>query len=125
MWTKTVDAAAMKALMNYRWPGNVRELENCILRELLLTETDQIYFGGKSPSGERRASKVDRRYHSSLTGQMRDVKKAVVAEFECAFLLRLLEDTRGNVSEAARRAGKERRAFGKLLAKYGIGRQSR
>ena len=112
-------------IQRHSWPGNVRELENCILRELLLTETDQIYFGGKSPSGERRASKVDRRYHSSLTGQMRDVKKAVVAEFECAFLLRLLEDTRGNVSEAARRAGKERRAFGKLLAKYGIGRQSR
>lgn len=111
-------------IQRHCWPGNVRELENCILRELLLTETDQIHFGGNSPLRERRASKADRRLHCPLTGRMREAKKAVIAEFERMFLIRLLEATGGNVSEAARRAGKERRAFGKLLARYGIDRSS-
>jgi DNA-binding NtrC family response regulator len=34
----------------------------------------------------------------------------------------LLAETRGNVSLAARRSGKERRSLGKLLKKYGIDR---
>ncbi|MER2514841.1 MAG: sigma-54-dependent Fis family transcriptional regulator, partial [Candidatus Accumulibacter phosphatis] len=35
-------------------------------------------------------------------------------------LLRLMSESAGNVSSAARLAGKERRALGKLLKKHGI-----
>ena len=45
-----------------------------------------------------------------------------MADFEIQYLRQLLVGTGGNVSEAARRAGKERRVFGRLLKKHGIDR---
>jgi DNA-binding NtrC family response regulator len=48
----------------------------------------------------------------------------VVAEFEREFAKRALEESGGNVSAAARLAGKERRAFGRLLRKHGIDRSA-
>ena len=41
-------------------------------------------------------------------------------EFERAYLTQLLRRTSGNVTRAAQLAGKERRALGKLLKRYGI-----
>ena len=45
-----------------------------------------------------------------------------LAEFECRFVRRALSESAGNVSLAARRSGKERRSFGRLLKKHGIDR---
>jgi DNA-binding NtrC family response regulator len=49
-----------------------------------------------------------------------DAKTRLLDRFERTYLSRTLAQSGGNVSEAARRAGKERRAFGKLLKKYSI-----
>jgi DNA-binding NtrC family response regulator len=51
---------------------------------------------------------------------LKDYKTRVIAELEKRYLMAVFSETGGNVSLAARRAGKERRAFGKLLKKYGI-----
>ena len=48
--------------------------------------------------------------------------REVIARFERDYLEQAIASTRGNVSLAAQHAGKERRAFGKLLKKYGIDR---
>jgi transcriptional regulator of acetoin/glycerol metabolism len=47
-------------------------------------------------------------------------KALAIAQFEREFLSRALAETGGNVSLAARRCGKERRSFGRLLKKHGI-----
>ena len=47
-------------------------------------------------------------------------KADAVRRFECDYLQRVLHEAGGNVSQAARLAGKERRAFGKLLKKHGL-----
>ena len=44
----------------------------------------------------------------------------VLEQFEQHYLSQLMARTHGNVSQAARLAGKERRAFGKLLKKHGL-----
>jgi DNA-binding NtrC family response regulator len=49
-------------------------------------------------------------------------KARAIEEFERSYLSRALAQSGGNVSAAARTAGKERRAFGRLLKKYGIDR---
>lgn len=53
---------------------------------------------------------------------MKLAKAEVIARFERDYLEQAIALTRGNVSLAAQHAGKERRAFGKLLKKYGIDR---
>ncbi len=50
-------------------------------------------------------------------------KAKVVENFEKRFLIELLKKSGGNVTLAARISGKERRAFGKLLKKYGVDRE--
>jgi DNA-binding NtrC family response regulator len=111
---KRLRPATLDWLKRRDWPGNVRELENWIHRELLLAEDDEI-GGGREHETEpacaaRRAGGVD----------LRTAKAQALAEFEAAYLSSALAQSRGNVTHAARLAGKERRTFGKLLKKYGI-----
>ena len=47
-------------------------------------------------------------------------KEIAIREFSERYLQTLMMEAQGNVSEAARHAGKERRALGRLLKKYGI-----
>jgi DNA-binding NtrC family response regulator len=49
-----------------------------------------------------------------------EAKQVALKDFSELYLQQLMSHTRGNVSEAARSAGQERRAFGRLLKRYGI-----
>ena len=52
--------------------------------------------------------------------QYSHAKENAMKAFSEHYLDQLMQQTRGNVSEAARHAGKERRALGRLLKKYGV-----
>ncbi|MGB9146823.1 MAG: helix-turn-helix domain-containing protein, partial [Acidobacteriaceae bacterium] len=47
-------------------------------------------------------------------------KRRAIESFEKAYVQALLEAYRGNMTRAAREAGKDRRAFGRLAKKYGL-----
>jgi DNA-binding NtrC family response regulator len=94
----------------YDWPGNVRELENTIMRECLLTDADVLVF----PHVLSAASTDD----TALS--YADAKAIAVAEFDRRFIRASLARTSGNVTRAAMDAHKDRRAFGRLVKKYGI-----
>jgi len=117
---KTIHPDALAWLRQHHWPGNVRELENWIHRELLLAEGEEIRCS------ENRGAACDamRAYgHVELTPtDFRTAKTRALAEFESAYAARVLSEARGNVTMAARIAGKDRRAFGRLLKKHGIDR---
>ncbi|GAB1260348.1 sigma-54 interaction domain-containing protein [Aurantivibrio plasticivorans] len=49
-----------------------------------------------------------------------EAKKAVIDNFEVSYIRQLLKYTHGNVSRAAKLAGKERRVFGRLMKKHHI-----
>lgn len=117
-------AETLKWMHRYEWPGNVRELENLILREFLLAETATISIGADHRgTSERRREIYDRRYHHLYDCGFQEAKAMVVNEFERSYLTHVLEASEGNVTEAARRAGKERRTFSRLMDKHGIGKQ--
>jgi DNA-binding NtrC family response regulator len=105
------------------WPGNVRELENRVHRMFVLTTGPVICLPDEvavpPPSAEQGGHPFDRHLGQRLT----QAKSRLLAEFEGAYLRRLMSAAAGNVSVAARRAGKERRALGRLLKKHGIDRQ--
>jgi two-component system response regulator GlrR len=51
-----------------------------------------------------------------------EAKRLVVGQFERSYLTNLLTVHRGNLTRAARQAGKERRAFQRLIQKHNLRR---
>jgi DNA-binding NtrC family response regulator len=50
----------------------------------------------------------------------REAKVHAIEQFERTYLSTLLSTHQGNISQAAKHAGKERRAFTRLLEKYAL-----
>ncbi len=106
---------------HYSWPGNVREMENVIHREFLLAEG--LLIRVEPPPGETRsATPVADPDTFDIEDGFNRAKARAVECFEREYLSRLLAECGGNVTAAALRSGKERRALGKLLKKHGIDR---
>jgi two-component system response regulator GlrR len=57
---------------------------------------------------------------NSQAKSFRSAKQDAIEIFERAYIQELIARHQGNVTQAAREAGKERRAFGRLLKKYGF-----
>jgi two-component system, NtrC family, response regulator GlrR len=114
---KRLHALTLGWMNAYHWPGNVRELENFLHRSHVMSNGPSICVPsvkGDSISvvgGERTAGGL---------GTFQQEKARVVARFEQDYLQRAMDSTGGNISAAARQAGKERRAFTRLLEKHGI-----
>lgn len=109
---------ALEWMRRYEWPGNVRELENWVHRRFLMSAGTAITRDNAlTPYPD---SAVD----NSPAQSFQHAKADAVQRFERDYLLRVLRETDGNVTRAAQVAGKERRAFGKLLKKHGIERTS-
>ncbi len=105
-------------LRRYDWPGNVRELENWVHRRFLMSAGATI-----THDDAPRPEPADAAAHKPVLCFQR-AKAEAVQRFERDYLLRVLRETEGNVTRAALLAGKERRAFGKLLKKHGIERSA-
>jgi len=117
---KTLHPETLAWFDQYCWPGNIRELENLISREYLLENSAVIRF--ESPAnenGERRIG-IDRRHINLTSMDFNEAKNEEMEKFVKSYLIEILIKMHGNVTKAAKLAGKERRAFGKLLKKYGI-----
>jgi two-component system response regulator GlrR len=102
--------AALARLQAHPWPGNVRELENVLERAVLLTDglevgPEQLMLDGSTAEQGARIT-------------FRQQKADVIRRFERDYLSALLARHRGNISHAAREAGKNRRALFELLRKH-------
>ncbi|MCW7541911.1 sigma 54-interacting transcriptional regulator [Aquabacterium sp. A7-Y] len=114
---RRLDAESIAALQSPQpWPGNVRELEHRVHRCFLLSQGPFVNLGlaSRPPSGEP----VPRQSWFGLP--FAQAKAQVIADFERYYLSELLAQANGNLSLAARLAGKERSRFGKLVKKYGL-----
>jgi transcriptional regulator with PAS, ATPase and Fis domain len=97
-------------LEEYEWPGNVRELENVITRSALMTDGDELVMGAEEPACAT----------GCAAASYAAAKAAAMAEIDRRFLRDLLTRVSGNITRAAAEAGKDRRAFGRLVKKYGL-----
>ncbi len=111
--SKNLHPKAHAFIEQYGWPGNIRELENVIHREFLMSEGSEIHLGNLHQEG-------DAEHADTCDTSFKNAKAHAIAEFERRYLREVLEQTGGNLSMAARLAGQDRSAFGKLARKYGI-----
>ncbi len=106
---------ALAALKAYRWPGNVRELRNVIERVLILNPKVLrierkhlpvlVYREPKSEASKNEAS-----------GTLVEAREA----YEREYILKKLEDCRGNVSRAAEALGLERSHLYRKMRALGV-----
>jgi two-component system response regulator GlrR len=104
--------AALLKLAAHDWPGNVRELGHVLERATLLARGDMLEpcdIDVPGSSGE-----------SGCTEEFQALKARVVQSFERNYIQAVLSSTNGNIAEAARLAGKNRRALFELIRKYEI-----
>lgn len=107
----------------HHWPGNIRELENFVHRSFLLSQDNEIRVTplehGQNSSRSRRKL-FDRRQNFTFDATFNEAKDQAINHFEQNYLTWLIASSNGNVTQAADKAQKERRALGKLLKKHAI-----
>jgi two-component system response regulator HydG len=105
---------AMDCLVRYDWPGNVRELMNAVERGVILCRGEYV-SEEDFPLSVREA--ID--HKADTVGTEERLGALPLEEVEKATILKTLESTGGNKSEAARRLGITRRTLHKKLKRYG------
>jgi two-component system nitrogen regulation response regulator NtrX len=106
---KSIDPDVFEALEQYHWPGNARELRNVVERMAILTAEDRI---------GRAAIPVELRLARDAGPRSTVHEARESAERE--HLMRALEESRWNVSGAARALGMERTNLHKRIRALGL-----
>ena len=121
--------AALSAMVAYSWPGNVRELENEIQRLVALARdgdwidvgqlSDRVRQGATVRTGDEPAG-ADAAEARTVAADASDDLREAMASFERTRIAEILEQTGGNVSEAARVLGLSRGALHRKLKEHGL-----
>jgi len=111
-----VTAECMELLISYPWPGNVRELENAIERGIILMRGTELTEKSLPLSIQKQLEKTLEKHGPDLaegeTGSLFIAEKQLI--------LKTLEETGGNKSEASRRLGITRKTLLNKLNRYGV-----
>jgi DNA-binding NtrC family response regulator len=136
---------AMAVLAQASWPGNVRELQNVLQRAVVLAEdspailpehvsmADEALLQAGAPrqaaasTSDPPPDEVDATEAAGGAvekGGFRAARARAVASFERSYVANLLREHHGNVTQSAREAQTDRRAFGRLMKRYRIDRRT-
>jgi two-component system nitrogen regulation response regulator NtrX len=107
---------AIEILTAYLWPGNVRELANLVERLVAMKESGPV----ETADLPRELRSAPRSQPLTAAAGANVPFEAARRAFEREFFARLLGETRGNVSEAARRAGISRPNLYRRLKEAGL-----
>jgi two-component system response regulator GlrR len=116
---RTLSRAAVQKLLAYDWPGNVRELLNTIQRAVVFAEGREIL-----PCHLALAAGAGAGASAAPAATFREARAVALAEFERRYVADVLRRHGGNVTQAARAAQKERRAFGRLVKRHNLRRDA-
>jgi DNA-binding NtrC family response regulator len=90
--------SALRLLESYQWPGNVRELENVIERAMIFSDgtlsPETFQIGSATPSADK-----------SDEQNLPEIAAIAVREAEISAILKVMEQTGGNKSKAAKILG--------------------
>ena len=119
---KTLSNEAVNLLGRYGWPGNVRELVNVL--EYADAMSDGAVIGSASlprsvAPGPMPQPLVPAQPGSALA-PFTQAREGLIADFEQRYLTELMDQVKGNVSEASRRSGVDRSNLRRLLRQHGF-----
>jgi DNA-binding NtrC family response regulator len=113
-----ISPAALARFQAYEFPGNVRELENKVHQAMVVAggsviEEADVSLPAGRPGGRGR---VD------LSRPFRELKQEAIDAFETQYLTELLREHQGNLAQAARAAGMDRKNLWSLVVRHGLDR---
>jgi len=115
---KGISPETLELLEAYPWAGNVRELQNVMERAVVLAEGEMV-APAELPANLRLPQKVP----AAMVADHLSLKKAKrqwVEAFEREYLIALLKKHQGNISQAAKTAGVDRKTIHRLIKRYRI-----
>jgi DNA-binding NtrC family response regulator len=120
-----VDSEVKEMLLRYEWPGNIRELENIIERMMLLAKDNIITFNEVPGEFKTAIDKI-------ITAPIDDGKKPFkeymrdhVENVERQMIIKCLEESGGNVTNAAKKLGLSRKGLQLKMIKYNLRKESK
>jgi DNA-binding NtrC family response regulator len=131
-----LEPAALERLTAYSWPGNIRELENVLERTLLFCDSSRIRLLDLPPEISGAASGVSMPPVMSspassstpplgervATGpqSLKDIVRAETERVERELIVRALDETGGNVTQAARLLKISRKSLQMKMKEFGL-----
>jgi DNA-binding NtrC family response regulator len=113
------DEEAAAEIMAHSWPGNVRELRNVVRQAVLLTE--EFTITGPEMRSLLKPSRADPPAEpSGSPTTLREIADAAVESAERHAILRALQSTNGNKSQAARLLHVDFKTLHVKMRRYGI-----
>jgi two-component system response regulator AtoC len=119
---RRISNEALACIASYDWPGNVRQLENALARAAAVATGEELGVDSL-PSEVRGASTTTPTTRPSGPPVSLPYREAIAAERERTtrdYLVNLLREVHGNVTQAAERAGIERESFHRLMKRHGV-----
>jgi transcriptional regulator with GAF, ATPase, and Fis domain len=133
---------ALHALEHHAWPGNIRELENVLERTILFCKGDRIeradlqLGSAQQPSGMHEVPAAaspanqsgsvpvltdeDDDEPAEISGSLKEVVRAETARVERELIVKALEETGGNVTQAARLLKISRKSLQMKMKEFGL-----
>jgi transcriptional regulator with GAF, ATPase, and Fis domain len=123
---------ALAALEGHNWPGNIRELENVLERTILFTKGDrieradlQLTSSAAEPASQSQPVPVvhgddDGDESAELSGSLKEAVRAETARVERELIVKALDETHGNVTQAARLLKISRKSLQMKMKEFGL-----
>jgi two-component system response regulator GlrR len=106
---------ALEKLCSYPWPGNIRELENIVREAVVMAPDECVRAEDIQIQGA-----VENAVGKTEMDSLKVAKAKTIEGFERNYISEVLAACGGNISQAARKAKKDRRAFYALMKKYKV-----
>ncbi|MBH23680.1 MAG: DNA-binding response regulator [Myxococcales bacterium] len=114
---------AVEVLKGYAWPGNIRELENVLERTMLFSDGEVIEADDLPTDLVERSSELPiPSLHIPAGGDtgLKEVVKETTSRIEREYIIRALEETGGNVTQAAKRLKISRKSLQNKMKEFNL-----